>query len=105
MKEPWLALMAVILNVSAQLAIKLAGGQPQLMPLSVALACYGISFWLTFKIYAVNPLSLAAPIMAGSIFLLTPLAAIVILGESLTAFRILGIALILAGVIILTRTA
>jgi multidrug transporter EmrE-like cation transporter len=103
--EPWLALAAVLLNVAAQLAIKLAGGSPQPLPLAAALACYGLSFWLTFKIYAANPLSVAAPVMAGAIFLLTPLAAVTILGENLSAPRIVGIGLIFAGILVVTRVS
>ncbi|CAB1367175.1 membrane protein of unknown function [Denitratisoma oestradiolicum] len=85
------ALLAVVLNVGAQLALKLADGRLLSLPLVVALACYGASFFLTLKIYAVNPLSLAAPLMAGLTFLLTPLAAVLILNESLGLARVGGI--------------
>ncbi len=105
MNEPWLALVAVLLNVAAQLAIKLAGGSPLPLPLATALACYSLSFWLTFKIYAANPLSVAAPVMAGAIFLLTPLAAVAILGETLSGARIVGIGLIFAGILVVTRAS
>lgn len=98
-----IAIVAVVLNVAAQLAIKLAGGNFNPLPLAAALLCYGLSFFLTFKIYAVNPLSLAAPLMAGLTFLLTPLAAVLLLGESLGTARVLGIALILAGIVIISR--
>ena len=98
-----IAIVAVVFNVAAQLAIKLAGGNFNPLPLAAALLCYGLSFFLTFKIYAVNPLSLAAPLMAGLTFLLTPLAAVLLLGESLGTARVLGIALILAGIVIISR--
>jgi len=98
-----LALAAVVLNVAAQLAIKLAAGNLQSVPLAAALVFYAGSFFLTVKIYAVNPLSLAAPLMAGLTFLLTPLAAVLFLGESLGAARLAGIALILAGIVVVSR--
>jgi len=98
-----LAIVAVLLNVAAQLAIKLAGGNLQSVSLGAALVCYGASFFLTFKIYAVNPLSLAAPLMAGLTFLLTPLAAVLFLGEELGAARLVGIGLILAGIVFISR--
>jgi len=98
-----MALAAVVLNVAAQLAMKLAGGNLLSLSLGAALACYGASFFLTVKIYAVNPLSLAAPLMAGMTFVVTPLAAVVLLGESLGAARLVGIAMILAGIVVVTR--
>lgn len=98
-----LALVAVVLNVGAQLAVKLAGGNMMSIPLAAALACYGASFFLMVKIYAVNPLSLAAPLMAGLTFLLTPLAAVVFLGEDLGVARLVGIGLILAGILFISR--
>ena len=58
---------------------------------------------LTLKIYAVNALSLAAPLMAGLTFVLTPLAAVLILGEQLGGGRLLGIGLILAGILVISR--
>lgn len=98
-----LALLAVVLNVAAQLAIKLADGRLFSVQLAVALVFYGASFFLTLRIYAVNPLSLAAPLMAGLTFLLTPLAAVLILNESLGLVRMAGIGLILAGILVLAR--
>lgn len=98
-----LALLAVVLNVAAQIAIKLAAGNLQSFPMAAALVCYAASFFLTVKIYAVNPLSLAAPLMAGLTFLLTPLAAVAFLGESIAAARMIGIALIFAGIVVVSR--
>lgn len=98
-----LALAAVVLNVAAQLAMKLAGGNLQSLALGAALVCYGGSFFLTVKIYAVNPLSLAAPLMAGLTFLLTPIAAVLLLGEQVGAARLVGIALILVGILFVSR--
>ena len=98
-----LALLAVVLNVAAQLALKLANGNLMSWQLASALVFYCASFLLTLKIYAVNALSLAAPLMAGLTFVLTPLAAVLILGEQLGGGRLLGIGLILAGILVLSR--
>lgn len=43
--------------------------------------------------------------MAGAIFLLTPLAAVAILGETLSGVRILAIGLIFAGILVVTRAS
>ena len=98
-----LARVAVALNVAAQLAVKLADGNVQSSPVLAALICYGASFFLMVKIYAVNPLSLAAPLMAGLTFPLTRLAAVVFLGEDFGVARLVGIGLILAGIVFVSR--
>ena len=98
-----LALLAVVLNVAAQLALKLANGNLMSWQLGSALVFYCASFLLTLKIYAVNALSLAAPLMAGLTFVLTPLAAVLILGEQFGGGRLLGIGLILAGILVISR--
>lgn len=98
-----LALLAVVLNVAAQLALKLANGNLMSWQLGSALVFYCASFLLTLKIYAVNALSLAAPLMAGLTFVLTPLAAVLMLGEQLGGGRLLGIGLILAGILVISR--
>lgn len=98
-----LALLTVVLNVGAQIAIKLAAGNLVSAQMVAALVLYCASFVLTFKIYAVNPLSLAAPLMAGLTFMLTPLAAVAFLGETLGVARVAGIGLILAGIVVVSR--
>ena len=103
------ALAAVIGNVTAQLAMKAASGQGNssryYVLLALALACYGASFWFTLKVYAANPLTVAGPIMAGAIFLLTPLLAALFFAEVLTVTKVAGIALILSGIALLSRSS
>jgi small multidrug resistance pump len=94
--------LAVFMNSAAQVAIKLAGGFSRPLPLIIALGCYAISFYLTVKTYALFPLSLAQPAMAGAIFILTPAAAFFILGEHLSWLRIIGIVTIFVGVVLIT---
>ena len=114
MNQPWLALLAVCCNVAAQLTIKQAGhavviqGQGLLAWLHplllLALTLYGLSFLLTVKVFAVNPLTVAAPIMAGGTFVLVGLAGTWLLGEHLHLTRWLGMGLILAGIMLITRS-
>ena len=113
MKEPWIALAAVLCNVSAQLAMKYAGSAGHtgkslaawLSPwLLGSVVLYGMSFLLTMRVLAVNPLSVASPAMAGSTFLLVTLASWLLLGEGLGYQKLIGIALIFAGIVVLTRS-
>lgn len=113
MKEPLIALIAVLCNVFAQLSAKQAGHagaagtglQSWLSPwLLVAMGLYGVAFVLMVRVYAVNPLSVASPAMAGGTFLLIALASWFLLGEGLGVQRIAGISLIFLGIYLLTRS-
>ncbi|HZW23313.1 hypothetical protein [Noviherbaspirillum sp.] len=113
MKEPLIALIAVLCNVIAQLSVKQAGTtgaagtgwQSWLSPwLFGAVFLYGLAFVLMVRVYAVNPLSVASPTMAGGTFLLVALASWLLLGEGMGVQRIAGIFLIFLGIYVLTRS-
>lgn len=113
MKEPLIALIAVLCNVLAQLSAKQAGTARQLgngwqswlSPwLLGALMLYGLAFVLMVRVYAVNPLSVASPAMAGGTFLLIAIASWALLGEGLGLARIGGILLIFLGIVVLARS-
>lgn len=113
MKEPLIAAIAVLCNVGAQLAMKYDGRVEQteksfmmalLSPwLLGAVTLYGLSFLLTVRVFAVNSLSVASPTMAGSTFLLITLSSWLLLGETLSAQKLIGIVLIFLGIVVLTR--
>jgi multidrug transporter EmrE-like cation transporter len=113
MQQPLLALVAVICNVAAQLCAKHAGQGMQLEKgfstwispwLMVAVALYGVSFILMVRVYAVNPLSIASPAMAGGTFLLVTLTSAFLLGESMSMQKLAGILLIFIGIVLLSRS-
>lgn len=114
MNQALLALIAVLCNVGAQISIKGAGDAVEriggligwLNPwLALAVLLYGASFLLTVKVFAVNPLTVAAPIMAGGAFVLTAISGSLLLGESLGLSRIAGMVLILGGILLITRSS
>jgi small multidrug resistance pump len=103
---------AVACNASAQLLMKRAGiveafnWRQWLDPtLLAAVLLYGVSFILTALVFARMPLSLISPLMAGAIFVLISIFSVVFLRESLDAWRIGGMACILAGIALLSRGA
>lgn len=113
MKEPLIALIAVLCNVLAQLSAKHAGQagnlgqglQHWLSPsLFAAVVLYGLAFVLMVRVYSVNPLSVASPAMAGGTFLLIALASSLLLGEALGLQRVAGIVLIFLGIVVLVRS-
>ncbi|MBP0634006.1 MULTISPECIES: hypothetical protein [unclassified Cupriavidus] len=114
MNAPLLALVSVLCNVAAQVMIKVAGrhgvGNDGMASwfspwLLLAIALYGSSFLLTVKVFAVNPLSMAAPLMAGATFLLVAIASTIVFGESISLGRAFGICLIVGGIFVLARGA
>ena len=102
---------AVLCNTGAQIALK-AGAAPDIRwqhylspyPL-IGLLLYGASFVFTVRIYADYPLSVISPLMAGAIFMLVSLASAIFFGEPVTTKKIAGIALIVAGIGLLSHSA
>ena len=111
MNAPWLAVVAVLCNVVAQLAMKQAGQVQHhahhiggwLTPwLVAAVGLYGASFLLTSRVFAVNPLSVASPIMAGATFVLIALSSYLLLGEGFGMLKLAGVGLVLCGIALLS---
>ena len=110
---------SVVVTAVAQLCMKLASRQfagqqgfdslvtslfqQMLHPLSlVAVAAYGLSLILWFLALRDVPLSVAYP-FAGLTLALVALLGIGVLGEAVTLPKVAGIALIVAGVVVLAR--
>ncbi len=110
MNAPLIALFAVVCNVGAQLAMKFAGRGTAATGLAAwlspwligAVVLYGVSFLLTVRVFAVNPLSVASPAMAGCTFLLIAVASSTVLHEAMGLQKLLGMGLILIGIVLVT---
>jgi multidrug transporter EmrE-like cation transporter len=112
MKQPLLILLAVLCNAGAQVALKtgaageISNWRGWLSPgILSGLVLYGISFILTVRVYAVNALSVISPLMAGAIFVLISVAARLLFDEHITPEKTAGMLLILAGIMLLSRSA
>ena len=116
-----LLLGGVALNAAAQLFLKAAtrasgvlvgdaGGiswtaAAQLVkapPLWAGLACYGISVFLWVGALSRVPVSIAYPLLSIG-YVVNAFAAAALFGEALSATKLAGIGLIVAGVLLLTR--
>lgn len=120
----WVLLLAgVTLNAAAQLFLKAAtrvsgvlvddsgailwSAAAQLLrapPLWAGLACYGVSVFVWVGGLSRVPVSIAYPLLSIG-YVLNAFAAAALFGESLSFAKFAGIALIIAGVITLTRLA
>jgi multidrug transporter EmrE-like cation transporter len=120
----WVLLLGgVLLNAAAQLLLKAAtqtsgallsdGGNVSwnaagaligAMPLWAGLACYAISVLLWLGALSRVPVSVAYPMLSIG-YVVNAFAAAALFGEALTVAKLSGIALIVAGVLLLARTA
>lgn len=107
--------ISIVLNVAGQLLLRraaMAGSAPDaavakayLSPYFVGgVAMLGFSMLLWVQVLRKMPLTLAHPISAIA-FILVPVGARVLWGEPLTLLRMIGILVILAGVVIVARSA
>jgi multidrug transporter EmrE-like cation transporter len=112
MKQIALIFVAVLFNVGAQVVIKYAGMSgvgaaglaSWLSPwIFLAASLYGVSFFLTVRIFAVHDLSVVAPLMAGGAFLLVALAGIFLFAEIVSISKFIGMLAIIFGIYLLTN--
>lgn len=114
-----IALLSIALSAIAQLLMKtgmmgLRASDMSTVPLLVAtatnpyivggFAAYGIGAILWLKVLSRADLSLAYPLVSLG-FILVALLSWLVLGERITTGRIAGMALIIAGVLVMGRTA
>jgi multidrug transporter EmrE-like cation transporter len=120
----WVLLLGgVALNAAAQLLLKAAtrasgvlisdGGQvswtatQELLreaPLWIGLSCYGVSVILWLGALSRVPVSIAYPMLSVG-YVVNAIAAAYLFAEALTAGKLIGIMLVIAGVIVLARAA
>ena len=67
------------------------------------LVLYGFSFIIWLRVLTFNDLSRSYPIFASIVFLLTTIGSVTFLNESVSAMRIIGTAIIIAGIFIVAR--
>ena len=65
---------------------------------------YFISFYMTVRLYTLFPLSLLSPLMAGAIFVVVFLGAVIFFSEQITFYKIIGSLLILIGIAFLSQS-
>lgn len=107
--KTWLLLLAAIAaEVTATTALKASQGFTRLLPSLVVVAGYGLAFWLLALTLRVLPVGVAYAIWSGLGTALIVLIAWLIYGQTMDAWGLLGLALIVAGVLVLnllSRTA
>jgi len=101
MKTAIIFFFAVLSEVTATTALKFSEGFTKVIPSVVVVLGYGLSFYLLSLTLKVMPIGIAYALWSGIGIILTVIAGIVLWKESMDWVRALGIALIMAGILII----
>lgn len=97
-------LMAIGLEVSGTLLLKMSNGFENWVLGSLAIGCYSICFWCLAPVLKVIPVGIAYAIWAGAGIALVTLAGLFLFEQKLSAVQLLCIGLIFVGAIGLNLT-
>ncbi len=98
----WLYLaVAILFETLATTALKASDGMTRVLPGTAAFVGYAASFWLLSLALRVVPVGVAYAIWAGLGVCLIAAIGWVVFGQRLDAPALLGIALILAGILVI----
>ncbi len=100
--KPWIFLgVAIVSEVVATSALKAADGFSRLAPSAIVVAGYAIAFYFLSLTLRTIPIGIAYAVWSGVGVALITLIAWLVYGQSLDLAGIVGIALIVAGVVVL----
>lgn len=98
----WLFLFAAILSeVTATSSLKASAGFTKVIPSVIVVVGYGLSFYFLSLVLKAIPIGIAYAVWAGLGIVLLALVGWIFFGQTLDTPALIGIALILAGVIIM----
>lgn len=102
MLKYWLFLFAAILSeVTATSSLKASAGFTKVIPSVIVVVGYGLSFYFLSLVLKAIPIGIAYAVWAGLGIVLLALVGWIFFGQTLDSPALIGIALILAGVIIM----
>lgn len=102
----WLLLgLAVLLEITGALGLRFSEGFSLPLPTSLALAAFTLALYLVSRVMKSLPVSIAYPVWAGGGTAGVALIGILALDEAVSVSKLLGIALVVAGVIVINRVS
>ena len=102
----WLFLfIAVTFEIAGAISLRFSDGFTILLPTILALSSFTVALYLVSHVMKFLPVSIAYPIWAGGGTVGVALLGILALGESISTLKIMGIALVVLGVIIINRVS
>jgi small multidrug resistance pump len=90
--------LAILTEVGGTVALRMSHGFTRPIPILVVVVGYGLSFWLMALALKDIPMSLTYAIWSGVGTALVALAGVTMFDESMNAFKVLSLALIVLGV-------
>lgn len=107
--NPWIILgLAILAEVTATTSLRLSEGFTRLVPSLLVILGYGSSFWLMSLILSRLSVGLTYAVWSGVGTAIVAVIGAILFKESLEPLKLLGFALIIAGVVVLnlvSRTA
>ena len=98
----WILLsLGIAIEILATTSLKLSDGFTKLGFAGLTLICFGLAFYVMSLVVRTMPLGIAYSVWAGGGIAGVTLVGAVAFGQTLDGFAYLGIALILAGVLVL----
>jgi small multidrug resistance pump len=101
MKTAIIFFFAVLSEVTATTALKFSEGFTKLVPSIIVVVGYGLSFYLLSLSLKVMPIGIAYALWSGIGIVLTVIAGMVLWREPLDWARVVGIALIIFGILVI----
>lgn len=93
--------IAIIAEVVATASMKAIDGFNKPLPLLLVIGGYSLAFWMLILVVRTIPIGIAYAIWAGLGIVLVSVAAFLIYGQKLDLPALLGMALIVAGVVVI----
>jgi len=106
MTSAWLLLsLAVCFEIAAAIGLRFSEGFRLLLPTVLALGAFTLALYLVSHVMKSLPVSIAYPIWAGGGTAGVALLGVLVLGENMNLLKLVGIALIFIGVIMINRVS
>lgn len=100
--NPWFMLaVAIAAELGATTALKLSDGFSRPGPSALVVAGYGLSFYMLAQVLKTQEVGIVYAIWSGAGLAIIALIGVVFLNESVSIYKIAGLASILAGVLLL----
>ncbi|WP_370205973.1 SMR family transporter [Pararhodobacter marinus] len=98
----WVYLLtAIFFETVGTTALKASAGFTRLGPSLLVVVAYGASFWLLAMVLKVMPVGIAYAVWSGAGIVLISAIGLVVFGQRLDLPAVLGIALIMAGILVI----
>ncbi|HED13998.1 MAG TPA: QacE family quaternary ammonium compound efflux SMR transporter [Gammaproteobacteria bacterium] len=101
----WLLALAICFEIAGAIGLRFSEGFTSLLPTTLALAAFAMALYLVSHVMKSLPVSVAYPVWAGGGTVGVVLLGVGLLGESINMLKVIGIALVVIGVMIVNSSS